>query len=96
MAQALGLFDSASGLAASVLGLVDFSEETFTGHPPASAGLASRSESYPSTIWIAVGVDAKQGKSEYGYAGGTMPDARVYDRNAESLGKSIHDTVSSA
>lgn len=96
MAQALGLFDIASGPAASVLGLVDFSEEAFTGHPLKSAGLASTSESYTATIWIAAGVDAEGGESDYGQAGGIMPDARVYDRSANSLGESIHDEVSSS
>ena len=91
MAQALGIFTSASGHVASTLGLVNFSPECFTGHPLRP----SSSESNPSTIWIAAGVDADGGTPGFGLAGGIMPDARVYSQKAKLLGKTIHQNVSS-
>lgn len=93
MAQALGLFDTASGQVAGTLGVVDFGPECFSGHPRRSLRFASRSESSPSTIWIAAGVDAEDGTPG---AGGTMPDARVYSQWGDLLGESIHNDVSSS
>lgn len=93
MAQALGIFDTASGQVAGTLGVVDFGPECFSGHPPRSSRFASRLESSPSTIWIAAGVDAEDGSPG---AGGTMPDARVYNQWGELLGESItNDVISS-
>lgn len=90
MAQALGIFTSASGQVASTLGLVNFSPECFTGHPEEY----SSSQSNPSTIWIAAGVNADGEAPGFGPAGGIMPDARVYSQGAKLLGQTIHENVS--
>lgn len=92
MAQALGIVTSEWGYVPNTLGLVNFGTEAFTGDP--DPYLLSRSGTNPSTIWIAAGVDPEGSGPGLGYAGGIMPDVRVYSQRAKLVGKTLNFNVS--